>query len=193
MDYKKNYFKYLTSRSLLGFFYRKYWLYPKLNSKLIGKTLDVGCGIGDFLGFRMSTVGVDIDPKAVKFCKSKGFLVKLMNVNQIPFRDAHFNSIVLDNVLEHIADPKPLLLDISRVLDCKGILLVGVPGEKGYSADSDHKVFYNEDFLKSTLANAGFDCIETFDMPFGFKIMSKFIKSYCIYGVFIKNHLFETA
>lgn len=193
MSSQNNYFKYLSSRSLLGFFYRKYWLYPKLNSKLIGKTLDVGCGIGDFLGFRLSCVGVDIDPKAVKYCKSKGFSIKLMSFNQIPYGDAHFNSIVLDNVLEHITDPKPLLLEISRVLDCKGILLVGVPGEKGFGADLDHKVFYNEDFLKSTLASAGFDCIEIFDMPFRFKIMSKFIKSYCTYGVFIKNHFSETV
>lgn len=182
-----DYFKYLSTRSFLGYFYRKYWLYPKLEAKLVGKILDVGCGIGDFLDFRPSSIGVDIDPETVKYCKGKGFSVKLMSIDKIPFGDASFNSVVLDNVLEHIADPKPLLLEILRVLDSKGILLVGVPGVRGFRADSDHKIFYCNEHLKSTLAEAGFECKEIFDMPFQFKFMSKFIKAYCIYGVFIKK------
>jgi SAM-dependent methyltransferase len=187
MSFNNSYFEYLSTRSLLGYIYRKYWLYPKLNTKLIGKTLDVGCGIGDFLKFRRYTYGVDIDPNAIKYCKAKGLNVSLICNNKISFSDNFFDSVILDNVLEHIENPKPLLLEISRILKLKGILLIGVPGDTGFRSDLDHKVFYSENFLKLTLEKVGFECQEVFAMPLPFALLSKIVKSYCIYGVFIKK------
>ena len=49
-----NYFaytSYLRKRSLLGYLYRKFWLYPGLSKFINGKCIDIGCGIGDFLSF----------------------------------------------------------------------------------------------------------------------------------------------
>ena len=60
-DYQ-DYFNYLRGRSRLGLLYRKYWLYPRLNKYLYGDVLDVGCGVGDLLSFRPSTIGVDVNP-----------------------------------------------------------------------------------------------------------------------------------
>lgn len=187
MSSNNSYFEYLSTRSILGYLYRKYWLYPKLDTKLMGKTLDVGCGIGDFLEFRQLTLGVDVDPDTVKYCESKGFPVSLMRDNTIPFPAASFDSVILDNVLEHIENPMPLLLEINRVLTHQGIFLVGVPGELGFNSDSDHKAFYSKDHLKLTLTDAGFECQELFDMPLPLTFLSKLVKSYCTYGVFIKN------
>ena len=66
------YFEYLKGRSRLGNVYRKYLLYPALCRRLEGRTLDVGCGIGDMLVHRGNTVGVDVNPRTVEFCKVAG-------------------------------------------------------------------------------------------------------------------------
>lgn len=186
MKTDSDYFNYLSTRSFLGFIYRRFWLYPKLCMRLQGKTLDVGCGIGDFLAFRPSTLGIDINLKAVEFCKNKGLPVKLMYGNLIPFPKHFFDSVILDNVLEHVEDPIPLLLEISRVLKNNGTFVVGVPGKRGFKSDLDHKVFYPKSKLITTLSKAGFHCTEIFYMPLPISALSNVVKSFCIYGRFKK-------
>ena len=50
MTADEQYYHYLRQRSRLGLWYRRYWLYPRLNKHLRGQTLDVGCGIGLWQG-----------------------------------------------------------------------------------------------------------------------------------------------
>lgn len=164
--------------------YRKYILYPRLETYLYGKVLDVGCGIGDFLKYYKSAVGVDINPENVKSCQEQGFNVELMKQDKLPFETNSFDSIVMDNVLEHIADPEEILMEIKRVLQPNGVLLIGVPGLKGYASDPDHKVFYSKKSLLKTLVTYGFKNTKLIGMPFSFEPLSKWIRQYCIYGVF---------
>ena len=182
----KQYFEYLQQRSKLGLLYRNYWLYPRLIRHLEGKTLDVGCGIGDMLKFNSSSVGVDINPKTVEFCKIQKLDARLMSGDYLPFDDNSFDSVLLDNVLEHLDNPISLLNEIKRVLCEDGSLLIGVPGEKGYDSDSDHKQFYNEKRLIKCLIDSGFFVDKVFYTPFKFKWFDKNISQYCLYGVFIK-------
>lgn len=131
MNQNQVYFDYLQQRSFLGKIYRNFWLYPILNRFLKGRALDVGCGIGDMLLFRPNTIGVDVNQHNVSFCLSRGGDAKFMDHNVLPFDDASFDSVLLDNVLEHIQDPAPMLLEIKRVLRTNGVLLIGVPGSLG--------------------------------------------------------------
>ncbi len=137
----EQYYRYLRQRSRLGLFYRRFWLYPHLNRHLSGHALDVGCGIGDFLSYRKGTVGVDINPSTVEWCRSHGLDAQLMATDVLHFDDNIFDSAVLDNVLEHLSAPMPLLREIHRVLRPDGTLVVGVPGKRGYATDPDHKIF----------------------------------------------------
>ena len=181
------YFKYLRQRSRAGYFYRHYWLYPRLSRYLSGRTLDVGCGVGDLLRSRPETDGVDINPMTVAWCKKQGLPAHLMEPDVLPFHDASYDSVVLDNVLEHLLDPAPLLAEIRRVVKPRGKLLIGVPGCRGYAADSDHKVFYNEADLRRVLSVAGFDCLRVFAMPLPWRWLESRISQYCLYGVFERN------
>lgn len=135
-------------RSFLGVIYRRYVLYPRLNFHLRGKALDIGCGIGDMLSYRRNTFGLDVNPLNVDFCKKRKLNAYLMKPNMIPFDDKSFDSVLLDNVLEHIESPSLLFKEIRRVLKPDGLLLIGVPGEKGFSSDDDHKIFYEEKTLQ---------------------------------------------
>lgn len=184
MNEPSGYFEYLQRRSWLGWIYRKYWLYPALSRHLSGHVLDVGCGIGDFLRFRRDAVGVDINPLSVDWCRSQGMDAHVMELDVLPFSGASFDGVMLDNVLEHLLRPEALLAEIARVLRCAGVLIVGVPGERGYSRDPDHKQFYSEDSLIQRLHDAGFRCDKVLHMPLRSAWLARSMSQYCIYGIF---------
>lgn len=183
-----DYFAYLQSRSRLGQIYRKYWLYPRLTKCLRGRALDIGCGIGDMLSFRSGTVGTDISARTVDYCNARGLDARLMTLDVLPFQDGEFDSVLLDNVLEHLQDPRALLADIRRVLKIGGVLLVGVPGAKGWSTDPDHKEHYDENRLIACLRNARFEHAKSFVTPlWRSDFLSQRIRQYCIYGQFLNT------
>lgn len=187
---KQDYFQYLKRRSLAGFLYRKYLLYPKLSKKLTGKVLDVGCGIGDFVRFRTDTIGADINSHNVDYCLQQGLDARLIVDNRLPFSDGTFDGVMLDNVLEHIpSDMADAAIDeIRRVLKPGGTMVVGVPGPKGYRSDPDHKVYYTEEALTSLFTRHGFETREVFLMPVAFKKLEQILRQFCIYAVFtLKN------
>ena len=176
------YFEYLTRRSFLGDLYRRYVLYPRLNLHLKGKVLDVGCGIGDMLSYRQNTVGLDVNPLNVDFCQKRQLEAYVMKPDIIPFRDETFDSALLDNVLEHIEKPSLLFKEMRRVLKPDGILLIGVPGIKGYKSDDDHKVFYDEKKLHALAKKNRFNVNHFFYTPLiKSKFLSKHLRQYCIY------------
>ena len=181
------YFNYLKRRTALGLVYRTLWLYPKIQHYLVGRVLDIGCGIGDFLAYRPGTVGVDVNVYAVEWCIKKGLDARLMQTDQLPFDENKFESIVLDNVLEHIADPIVLLREIRRVLTNDGRLIVGVPGLRGYECDPDHKVFYNETALDELMNNNGFTKIDMFFAPFQSQWLDKGLSQYCLYAIYVRR------
>lgn len=186
-DYDQ-YFDYLMHRSRLGELYRKYLLYPRLVKRLRGTTLDIGCGIGDMLAFRPNTVGTDINIHTVDYCNAKGLKAHLMQPNVLPFDDDSFESILLDNVLEHVISPEYLLDEVRRVAKPGGGLLVGVPGRLGWHSDVDHKIFYDETDLRNRIELHGFSHEETFYSPlWGAQWLSEKVRQYCVYSLFSKD------
>lgn len=184
----KDYLSYLRQHSAIGLAYRKLWLYPRLSRYLNGRVLDVGCGIGDMLRFLPNATGTDIDPMIVEWCRSAGLNVHLMTVGHLPFSDAAaFDSVILDNVLEHIMDPRLLLQEIRRVLRAGGRFVVGVPGRKGYASDPDHKIFYDDAALERCVVASGFRLERMFHMPIRLHVLSSRLSIYCTYGVFRKE------
>ena len=184
----KKYHNYLLKRSFKSLIYRNYFLYPKLSKYMKKKTLDLGCGIGDLLKYNNEIVGIDINLENVKYCKSHNLNAHIMEINVIPFKSNSFSSIILDNVLEHIEDPNNILLEIKRVLINNGTLIIGVPGQKGYESDNDHKKFYNLSILKKTFKKNAI-LIDYFYAPINNNFFDKILKQHCLYAIFklIKN------
>jgi len=179
------YGEYLMQRSRLGGVYRRYFLYPRICHHLRGRTVDVGCGIGDFLQFRPDTVGVDINAHTVAYCRAQGLDARLMEPDVLPFEDASFDSALMDNVLEHIARPAALLRELRRVLRPEGRVLIGVPGILGWDCDSDHKVSYDEASLDAALGACGFTPVELFHVPLWRSAwLSRHLRQYCIFGLY---------
>ena len=182
-----DYHAYLKTGSIKSKIYRKYWLYPRLAKQLIGSTLDIGSGLGDFIRYRPSTIGVDVNTTNVQWCSSQGLDVRLMEFDKLPFDNDSFESIIMDNVLEHIEDPKNMLSEIDRVLIKGGTLVIGVPGILGFSSAPDHEVFYSKELLVKTFVDRKYSVKKVFSMPIEWSWLDSRISQYCYYGVFNKT------
>ena len=176
-----DYLNYLQGISWKGKLYRKYFLYPKLNRLCHGAILDIGCGTGQFLDFlnRTKAQGVEVNEQCVNFCLSKELQVSLMKHDELHFEDEFFDTLILDNVLEHIPDPYKLFSECSRVLVKGGSLIVGVPGSKGFLRDPDHKKFYGLGDIYNLGLRTGFFPKSYFYSPFGGFI--KNLNSFSVY------------
>jgi SAM-dependent methyltransferase len=186
MDKNENYFAHLNSRSNLGFLYRRFFLYPRINRYLHGRVLDVGCGLGQFIAYRQNTTGADVNPLCVNYCRTRNLPAKLIGFSRWEFADQEFDGVVIDNVLEHIDNPSFTLDEISRVLSLDGTLIVGVPGHKGYLHDADHKVFYDKNSLNLLLTQHGFVETKCFYAPWESVFLDVNLKQYCLYVVYKK-------
>lgn len=183
----EQYFSYLTKRSKIAYLYRRFWLYPIILYQIKGKILDVGCGVGDLVSHRENIIGVDINPCAVSYCQKKGLNARIMEINKLPFNSNTFECVVLDNVLEHLDNPLPLLDEISRVLKKHGVLIIGVPGTKGYDYDPDHKKYYTKNTLINLIKSLNYINQSIFGMPLNIDWLSNKMRQYCIYARFKKR------
>ncbi|WP_261842348.1 class I SAM-dependent methyltransferase [Aliamphritea ceti] len=184
------YHEYLLKRSFLGKIYRNLLLYPKLIKYCSGRVLDVGCGIGDFLTFcdgRIDAHGVDINENNVKFCQQKGFKSAVINNGIIPFENGFFETIILDNVIEHIDEPSQLLSEFERITAKGATVIVGVPCLKGFNSDPDHKVFYRWENLVEVFVSFGFSPVNSFYMPVNTPVLGKILRQHALYVIFERN------
>jgi SAM-dependent methyltransferase len=113
------------------------------------RVLDVGSGEGygtAMLGTRASfAVGVEIDPQAVSYARSKygspNTMYAMADMTQLPMRSAAFDVVVCFEAIEHVADSRAVVANAHRVLDQGGIFVVSTPNKATYS---DDRGFVNE-------------------------------------------------
>lgn len=94
--------------------------------------LDIGCGIGEFAGVFFESkveVGVDIDKKDILKAQKVNKYKKLVltDARKLPFKDASFNTVISNSVLEHIPAVARVFKESFRVLKPGGYLIYTVP------------------------------------------------------------------
>ncbi|MGB9150204.1 MAG: class I SAM-dependent methyltransferase [Burkholderiales bacterium] len=185
------YFAHLSKITLKGRLYKKYYSSRVLYycAKSFGsRIVEAGSGAGNgVLGAYPSVYGLDINPVAVEYCKAKGLNAELINENgSYPVLDATYDACILDNVLEHIAEPKMTLDECYRITKNAGGLIIAVPGRKGFNSDSDHKLFYDENRLRTL--DSRWRLIKIFSMPLFFisEKASYSMRQYCLVAVYKK-------
>ncbi len=141
-----------------------------------GRLLDVGCASGEFLAsFKDSpdweVFGVELNPDVAAQARNQyGLEVFAGELAQAAFPTAFFDVITLWDVLEHVADPSALLLEIYRILNTGGRLVIRTPnigsrdarwfGQAWAGLDSPRHLFvFSTQTLGAFLTRAGFKTI----------------------------------
>jgi len=115
-----------------------------LKDKKSSPILDAGCGTGLFSRhLPKGAIGVDINPrhiaKARKHAPHINFMVA--DLDNLPFPDNYFSTIICTEVIEHFPQPEKPLAELKRVLKNNGQLIGTVP---------NRSVIWRLRFLSST-------------------------------------------
>jgi SAM-dependent methyltransferase len=154
-DGYEKYFHYLKSISTAGRLYKRYISSPILFlcARAFGRPIveiGLGAGAGVLGAFPTRVVGLEINPFAVDYSKSIGLQASLINEDGVfPMPDGTCDACILDNVLEHIENPRQIMDEYWRVTQPRRGLIIAVPGASGFARDADHKVFYSENDLRT--------------------------------------------
>ncbi len=113
--------------------------------------------------------------------------VQLIKADGIfPAATGTFDACILDNVLEHIENPRRTLDECYRITADDGGLVIAVPGIRGYASDDDHKKFYTAQNLR--LLDERWLLLNLFSIPFLFasESLSKTVRQYCLVAIYKK-------
>ena len=103
------------------------------------KTLDIGCGFGDFLRYdRENFIGIDINEEALSFCKSKKYNVQRGSANQLPFPNESFDAVVALQIIEHLTPEMAyqMFKEVKRVLKSGGEFIISTEMSTKYVWDT---------------------------------------------------------
>ena len=145
-EYYKSEEYYSHKENKKGFIPRLYESVKKVNLKHkynlatqglnVGKMLDIGCGVGDFLhtaeahGWKCTGVEPSENAKAIAKTKTKADIINSEDMEKIP--DASFDLITMWHVLEHVDDLKWQIEQLHRLIKTKGRIVIAVPNYKSY-------------------------------------------------------------
>ena len=114
-----------------------------LRRQRLGRTLDVGCGIGRNLSaLDPGSIGIDHNPTSVAFARENGLdamTTREWSAVAHEYFDA-FDSMLIAHVIEHVPreDARQLILDYLPALKAGGKVFMICPQERGYSSDATH-------------------------------------------------------
>lgn len=211
--------KYLITNNNLTINNKSYQLHPKswiitecvaqlygqyLPSYAKGDILDLGCGMcplyGYYKQFSSSVFCIDWENSL----HTNPYIDLACDINNsIPLEGNLFDTVILSDVLEHIAKPQNLLSEINRLLKQEGVLIMNVPFLYWIHEAPYDFYRYTEFSLKDYLKSSGFK-LEIFEvvggalevwaditakLSFYIPILGKFLPQFLFYSIFmLKNN-----
>jgi SAM-dependent methyltransferase len=171
------------------FYFARKGLYrniSKLMRNIDGKVLDVGCGQRPYKSLCHSTeyIGLELDTVTNRLNKKADYFY---DGKVMPFEDSCFDSLISNQVFEHVFNPDEFLSEVNRVLKLDGKLLMTVP----FVWDEHEQPFdyarYSSFGLKHILKTHGFEIIDHKKSASGVELIFQLINNY-IYKIFYTNN-----
>jgi 2-polyprenyl-3-methyl-5-hydroxy-6-metoxy-1,4-benzoquinol methylase len=172
---------------------KHYGAFVRFARRHAGRTvLDLGCGFGAYSSALtkegLECFGCDVNLEYLRKATASGVPVAKVD-SALPFRDAAFDTVVLFEVLEHVADPGSVLGEAFRV--AKKNVLVTVPNSENieqmktndvtyaHMLSSDHLHFFEPASLDALLRRYAKDVsIERSDPIYPFWFVSRSLPFY---------------
>ncbi len=132
----------LLKNYLYNYMLRKEAIEKTLNHEAVDRILEVGSGISPVMTRTNRIVYTDVSLAAVRALKSSygnGWYV-VADCTRLPFKQNIFSHAICSEVLEHIADDKTAIQELSRILKPSGRLIITFPHRKFYFAIDDRLV-----------------------------------------------------
>jgi 2-polyprenyl-3-methyl-5-hydroxy-6-metoxy-1,4-benzoquinol methylase len=137
----------------------------------LGRTLDIGCGLGRNLINLHDGVGVDHNAEAIQIARSKGLNAYTTSEWELAPEavPASFDTILMAHVLEHMSleESDMIVSEYIKFLRPKGKMVLICPQEKGFPTDPTHVRWVDEQALRETGARHGFEEQKNYSFPFG--------------------------
>lgn len=136
----------------------------------LGRTLDVGCGIGRNLSYLTAdSIGVDHNPHSVRIARDRGLTAC---TTEEFFADTSairpFDSILAAHLVEHVqlGEAEAILASYLPFLRVGGRCVLICPQESGYRSDETHVSFSDFGTLRTLSARLGLEFQHEYSYPF---------------------------
>ena len=193
---KQIYIKEQFNPKILGLFINPFYfarkgLYQnvsKLITNLNGKLLDVGCGTKPYENICNvdEYIGLEIDDEGNR---QHNYADVFYDGKTIPFEDKSFDSILSNQVFEHVFNPNQFLKEINRVTKVGGKFLITVPFVWDEHEQPYDYARYSSFGLKHILAENGFEIIEHRKSNNGIEVIFQLINDY-LYKVIMTENIY---
>lgn len=152
--------------NILGLFINPFYFARKglakhvsdLALNITGKTLDVGCGTKPYAHLYRSNeyLGLEIDTPQNRINKNADYFY---DGNNFPFDDASFDSLVVNEVFEHVFNPDNFLSETLRILKPRGMILLTMPFVWDEHEQPYDFARYSSFGIKALLEKHGFEVV----------------------------------
>ncbi|OGO65387.1 MAG: hypothetical protein A2030_09320 [Chloroflexi bacterium RBG_19FT_COMBO_50_10] len=113
-------------------------------SHITGRVLENGCGVGMYLEHLLphvgSMVGLEYDPERAQQAYKRSPFMVIAAGEELPFGLLTFDAILSHEVLEHVRDDRCSVVEMLRVLNPGGVILLFVPN-RGYPFET-HGIYW---------------------------------------------------
>ncbi len=162
------------------FYFARKGLYRNVSDLVInlnGKLLDIGCGTKPYRNICQVNeyIGLEIDDEGNR---NHSHADVFYDGKTIPFDDNTFDSILSNQVFEHVFNPNDFLKEINRVTKTGGVFLMTVPFVWDEHEQPYDYARYSSFGLKHILSENGFEIIEQRKSNNGLEVIFQLLNDY---------------
>lgn len=153
---------------------------------ITGKTLDIGCGTKPYLHLYRSSeyFGLEIDTPQNRADKKADYFY---DGNTFPFDNESFDSVVANEVFEHVFNPDQFLDETMRILKPSGLVLLTMP----FIWDEHEQPYdfarYSSFGIKALLERHGFEVLEQRKSTGDIRVIFQLLNAYIYKKTVTKN------
>ena len=140
-----------------------------LKRQELGRTLDVGCGIGrNLAALSADSLGVDHNAQSVELARERGYrAVTAEQFSAEPPPLESFDSMLLAHVVEHMTvdEARQLIRSYLPYLRPGGRVMLICPQRRGFATDATHVQFFDLPALRALARSLGLVVTREYSFP----------------------------